>query len=233
MKIDLVFSANEIKKEEVKDKTVVVIDTLRATSTIITALARGCRKVIPVAEIEEAKKLSRKFKRECLLAGERQGVKVEGFDLGNSPCDYTTERVADKVIILTTTNGTKCFEPLVETEEILVASLLNIEQVSADLKSKKEVIFCCAGVAGQFALDDFITAGKVLSELVMEVEVTLSDRALVAYQTYLQNKNNLAAILKRSQSGRNLISIGKEDDIDYIVREQESYLPYYKDGEIK
>ncbi|MCK8817424.1 2-phosphosulfolactate phosphatase [Natroniella sulfidigena] len=233
MKIDLIFSATDIKREEVKNKAVVVIDTLRATSTIITALAQGCSKVIPVAEIKEARKLSKNLKKDCLLAGERQGIKIDGFDLGNSPRDYTAKKVAGKVIVLTTTNGTQCFKRLIETEEILVASLLNVEQVSARLESKKEVVFCCAGVAGQFALDDFITAGKIIAELVAESEVSLSDRALVAYQTYLQNKNGLRSILKRSQSGRNLISLGKEGDIDYIVEHQKDYLPYYENGEIK
>ncbi|WP_408956035.1 2-phosphosulfolactate phosphatase [Natroniella sp. ANB-PHB2] len=233
MKVDLIFSANEIQSKDAKDKTVVVIDTLRASSTIITALARGCRKVIPVSEIKVARRLSGKFKGNSLLAGERQGTKIEGFDLGNSPRDYISKKVRDKVIILTTTNGTKCFEPLTEAKKILVASLLNIEQVSTELKSKKEVLFCCAGVVGQFALDDFITAGKILAELITEVEVNLSDRALVAYQTYVQNENNIVTILKRSKSGKNLIELGKEDDIDYIVKEQENYLPYYEDGEIK
>ena len=103
MKIDVIISADHISDDLVKDKVVVVIDVLRATSVIVTALNNGCKEVIPVLTVEEAFKLKNKYK-ECVLGGERRAVKIEGFDLSNSPLEYTEKVVKDKTLILSTTN---------------------------------------------------------------------------------------------------------------------------------
>ena len=234
MKIDVIFSADRIKEADVRGKTAVVIDTLRATSTIVTSLANGAKEVIPVVSIEEAKRLKRSLGEETLVAGERGGVKIEEFDLGNSPRAYSQEVVLNKTVILTTTNGTKCFARLEGAQEVLVLSLLNLEAVNDYLQEKEDIVFCCAGTHGEFALDDFATAGKIIVRLFANKEVKLSDRALVAYQLYLQNKENLLSLIKGSKSGQNLISLGKEDDIDYIVEDQEfEVVPTYCEGKIR
>ncbi|TDX51544.1 2-phosphosulfolactate phosphatase [Orenia marismortui] len=233
MKIDVIFSADRIKEGEIEGKTAIVIDTLRATSTIVTALANGAKKVIPVVNIEEAKGLATK-EDNCLLTGERDGIKVEGFDLGNSPLDYSKDVVENRKIILTTTNGSKCFVRLGLAQEVIVFSLLNLKAIINYLKEKTDIVFCCAGTRGEFALDDFITAGKAISVLLNYGGIELSDRALVAYNTYLQNKDNLASVIKSSKSGRNLIKLGREVDIDYILTsEKMDIVPIYTKGKIK
>jgi len=234
MKIDVIFSADRIEEDNVRGKTAVVIDTLRATSTIVSSLANGAKEVIPVVSIEEAKSLKRSQGEESLVAGERGGVKIEEFDLGNSPRDYRQDVVDAKTIILTTTNGTKCFIRLKSAKEVLVLSLLNLEAINNYLQDKEKVVFCCAGTHGEFALDDFVTAGASIAKLIASKDVKLSDRALVAYQIYLQNKDNILAIIKGSKSGQNLVSLGKEKDIDYIVAGQKfGVVPSYREGKIK
>ncbi|OCL27347.1 2-phosphosulfolactate phosphatase [Orenia metallireducens] len=234
MEVDVIFSADRIEEDNVRNKTAVVIDTLRATSTIVTSLANGAKDIIPVVSIEEAKRLKRGLAKKALVAGERGGIKIEEFDLGNSPRAYSQEVVLNKNIILTTTNGTKCFARLESAQEVVVLSLLNLEAINNYLQDKEKVVFCCAGTHGEFALDDFITAGKAITKLSASKEVKLSDRALVAYQIYLQNKDNLLNLIKGSKSGQNLISLGKEEDIDYIVEGREfGVVPSYCEGKIR
>ncbi|WP_027340590.1 2-phosphosulfolactate phosphatase [Halonatronum saccharophilum] len=232
MKVDLVFSADMINEEVSEGKTAIVIDTLRATSTIIKALDSGAERVIPVLSIKEAKKHRSSLGQNYLICGERGGIKVDGFDLGNSPRSYLPEVLSSKVVVLTTTNGTRCFSRLANAQEVLVASLLNIKAIIDYIKEKEEILFCCAGIRGDFALDDFITAGAIISRL-KERDLNLSDEALVAKSFYLQHKNDLLDLLKCSRSGQNLIKLGKEADIDYIYNETEiKLLPLYKDGSI-
>ncbi|GAB6136910.1 2-phosphosulfolactate phosphatase [Halanaerobaculum tunisiense] len=234
MELDVVFSADKITDSAITGKVTVVIDVLRATSTIVTALANDALEVLPVVSIQEANLLASKLDQEYLVAGERQGVKIDYFDLGNSPCDYTADQVADKRVVLTTTNGTKCFARLDEANEVLIASLLNLEAVVARLQQESEVVFCCAGVEGQFALDDFVTAGKAISYLSSIQQTTLSDRAQAACDFYDYNQDQILTVLKESASGQNLISLGKEKDVEFIANSPEmDILPVYKNDRIK
>ncbi len=234
MKIDVILAANRIESNQVQNKVAIVIDTLRATSTMVSALANGVERIIPVVSVEESKNCIKGLEEDYLLAGERNGVKLAGFDLGNSPRVYLERSSKAKGLILTTTNGTKCFAKLEDAAEVIILSLLNSSAVVEYLEQREELVFCCAGVRGEFALDDFLTAGKAIAALKETNNLELSDRALVAYQSYLSNENNLLQVIKSSQSGRNLINLGKEADIDYIVNSLEyQIVPYYQQGEIK
>ncbi len=231
MKVRLFFKADAIVEEQVAGRVAVVIDTLRATSTIITALANGATSVIPTDTIDRAWSISKNYQDDYLIAGERNGIKIEDFDLGNSPKSYTKEKVAGQTIILTTTNGTRCFKRLDSAREVLVASLINSKALANYFKQEEEIILCCAGVNGVFALDDFITAGRLIAYLVERYKIQLTDEVLTAYHLYLQNQNDLLSILKRSKSGQNLINLGKEEDIEYIINcKQLKVIPRYKDG---
>src|SRR5690554_3052027 len=161
VRIDLAFAVGERDPAEFAGKTVVVIDVLRASSTILTALANGCPEVIPVAEPKEAFALAEKYGRDqVLLGGEREARKIRGFDLGNSPDEYGKEVVAGKKLIFTTTNGAKAFLEAGGAAEILVGAFLNISRVCSYLKKKKREIFLfCAGRKGRLALEDLFCAG--------------------------------------------------------------------------
>ena len=230
MKLDLALWADRIDDKE--PRTAVVIDVLRASSTIITALSNGAEEVIPTANIKAARKKQEQI-RNSLVAGERNGVKIEDFDLGNSPLNYDQEKIAGKRIILTTTNGTKCFNHLGSAQEVIIASLLNITAVTDYLGAKEEILLCCAGNHGDFAIDDVITAGKIIVELKKQYEVDMTDKCEVAEQLYLYNQSNLLQALLNSESGGNLIKLGYKEDIEYIATERKDIVPIYHQGTIR
>ena len=143
MKIDLIFAAGGKGRRDFHGKTVVVIDVLRATSTIVTALTNGCLALYPVADPGTAALFRRKLGSDCLTGGERQGLKISGFGLGNSPLEYTAETVAGQRIILTTSNGTQALLEAEHAAEILIGSFLNAGRTSSYLADKAEVVFLC------------------------------------------------------------------------------------------
>ena len=230
MKVEIFLWANRINN--CAAKTAVVIDVLRASSTIITSLSNGAQEIRPKLSIEAAKEEAEKTTN-SLVAGERDGVKVEGFDLGNSPLEHQRSLVQGKKVILTTTNGTRCFKQLGPAKEVIVASFLNLTAVVDYLKTKKQVVLCCAGNYNEFAIDDFIVAGKIIAELKKQVNLKLSDKGKLALQLYNFNQDNLLELLLDSASGKNLINLGNQQDVEYIVKgEEKELIPYYKNDKI-
>ncbi|MBA7547106.1 putative 2-phosphosulfolactate phosphatase [subsurface metagenome] len=129
-KLETLFIPEEIKNVELAGKLVVIIDVLRASSTIVTALANGCSGFIPIFSPDQAKKKAQEFKKErVLLGGEREGTKIEGFNLGNSPREYKKEAVKDKTIVFSTTNGVKTLEMAKSAHRIIIGSFLNLQAV--------------------------------------------------------------------------------------------------------
>lgn len=191
----------------------VVVDVLRATSTIVQALAAGYERVLCCEEIEEAKAL-RESEGDGLLAGERACVRIPGFDLGNSPGEFVVPQ--GETVILTTTNGTRALVAAArQCERVLAGSLLNLEAVaSAAREGGGDVAIVCAGVQGAFAMDDAYCAGRLAEQLGGEP----SDAAAAAMRIALSfgsAREGLAA----SQSARNLVAAGLEEDIDWCARE--------------
>ncbi|HBG17255.1 MAG TPA: 2-phosphosulfolactate phosphatase [Firmicutes bacterium] len=238
MKIDLILASGIKTNRELHEKTVVVIDVLRASSTIITALANGCVDLLPVAEPGDAAFINRQIGACCLTGGERNGLKIPGFDLGNSPLEYSAEVVAEKRIILCTSNGTKALKEAQNAAEILIGAFLNAGRTSLYLKDKQEVVLFCAGRNGELGLDDLLCAGLIVENLLaQEVEVELTDAAqlgLISYRHLVGGKTSeLAAILYQAEHTRYLASIGFAADITYCA--QVDFLPYlisYKGGRV-
>ena len=145
----------------------VVIDVLRATTTMIHALAAGCDAIIPCGEIDEARRLAASLpKGSALLAGERQGVPIEGFDLGNSPGDCTPEVCSGKTLVMTTTNGTRAILASLEADRVLVAAFVNLRATVEALKvDNRPIHLVCAGTDGQVSLEDSMFAGAVAHEI--------------------------------------------------------------------
>jgi 2-phosphosulfolactate phosphatase len=158
----------EFSEGQAKGKLVVVIDVLRAASTIVQACENQVERIIPVAGVEDASKLVPTLERKkTLLGGESEGRKIEGFDLGNSPLEYTLELVKGKTLILSTTNGTVAITRSAPADEIVVGCLLNLGAVVAHLASSgaDSVALLCSGNLGQLALEDFLCGGLVVARL--------------------------------------------------------------------
>lgn len=233
MKIDIIISADHIKDEYLSNKVVVVIDMLRATSVITTALANGANRVIPLLTVEEALELAKQNRNHYILGGERKAVKIEDFDLSNSPLDYTSELVSGKDVILTTTNGTRAINACHKAKRIFIGSMLNGKAIVEKLRELNEdVVFVNAGTVGQFSMDDFICAGYMINCLIKGNEVELSDIAFTAKYVY-ENNNNIIDYIKNARHFDILKNLNLHDDIEYCMQKDKFYiLPEYKNGEI-
>jgi len=193
--------------------TGVVIDVIRATSTICQALASGYERVLCAAEVEDARALAA---ADVTLGGERLGVRIEGFDLGNSPREYLTVRTP--TLAMSTTNGTRAIVTAAERcERVLIASLLNLDAVTVAARAHgDDVALFCAGVKGSFALDDSYVAGRIAA-LLGDDRSDAAEAAVRLAASYATAEEAFRA----SRSGRNLINHGPEleADIPYCVRE--------------
>jgi 2-phosphosulfolactate phosphatase len=220
MKINLIPSIDYIRENDIKGKVVVIIDVLRATSVIATALANGAKEIFPVIEVEEA--YSRKTEN-TLLGGERKALKIEGFDLSNSPLDYKKELVGGKTIILSTTNGTKAihYSMKEQAKEVITGSMLNAKAVAGYLaESDSDVAILCAGTYGEFSLDDFICAGKIIYESTNKNDrIQLDDFSTVAVLAYEANKTSILEYVSNASHYKYLLSIGLKQDVEYCFSE--------------
>lgn len=236
MNIDVVISAQHIKPEKFKDRIVVVIDVLRATSVMVTALNNGCDKIIPVKEIEEAIDIASKDKNKYLLGGERGGIKIDKFDFSNSPLDYTKDIVKGKSLIMTTTNGTRAIKNSEEAERIFIGALINGRVVAEKLaKLNKDVTFVNAGTDGEFSMDDFITSGYIINCLrdIMKNHCTLTDIAKTSEYVYINNPS-IISFVKDALHYKRMKDLRYNEDLRYCLsKDLINIVPEYKDGEIK
>jgi 2-phosphosulfolactate phosphatase len=193
----------------------VVIDVLRATTTIIHALAAGCACVRPCAEIEEARELAGSMRAgRLLLGGERHGKPIPGFDLGNSPGDYKPRVCRGSTLVMTTTNGTRALLRAAEAERVLVAGFINFSAVCEQLyKDVRPVHILCAGTEGEITLEDVVLAGALVDYLCEELDVSLNDSARVAWDCFDNHGKVLTGALELSHGGANLRRLGYDEDI--------------------
>lgn len=236
MNIDVVISAQHIKPEKFKDRIVVVIDVLRATSVMVTALNNGCNKIIPVKEIEEAIDIASKDRNKYLLGGERGGIKIDKFDFSNSPLDYTEDIVKGKSLIMTTTNGTRAIKNSEEAEKIFIGALINGRVVAEKLaKLNKDVTFVNAGTDGEFSMDDFITSGYIINCLrdIMKNHCSLTDIAKTSEYVYINNPS-IISFVKDALHYKRMKELRYNEDLRYCLsKDLINIVPEYRDGEIK
>jgi len=189
----------------------IVIDVLRATSTICQALAAGIEQVTCVGEIDDARALRADG---VALAGERGNVRIDGFDFGNSPREFVAPDPAFSRLVLTTTNGTRLLlTAAARCETVLVGSLLNLEALVASAAGASEVAVLCAGVEGRFAIDDAYVAGRIASALGGEPD----DAAVAAMRLAASFESALAGI-GGGTSADNIRQAGLSEDIDFCAR---------------
>lgn len=204
--IDVLFLPKRISHQEV----CVVIDVLRATSTIVTALANGAKCVIPARTVAQAKRMK---VENVLICGERGGVKPNGFDLGNSPTEYFGVR--GKEIVLTTTNGTKAIS-MINAQVIYAACFLNLRQIVKHLSGHMHVTLICSGQDGKVAYEDALCAGAIVHELGRD---ELTDAAKMAKELWeIHEKGDLLGALLRAEHAQELIKYGFSEDVSFCAQ---------------
>jgi 2-phosphosulfolactate phosphatase len=207
-------------QHELAGDTVVVIDVLRASTTIAFALAAGAKEVIPALHVGDARELKKRLGDQAVLGGEREGVKIEGFDLGNSPREYVEEAVAGKTVVFTTTNGTRALQACMGAERVIVGSLVNLSTVCEAVRDDERVHLLCAGTRGEITREDVLVAGAMAEQLYVErLSLAMNDSAQIAIDAWqtatggTHDPQTIARTLKATQGGRNLSEIGMGGDI--------------------
>ncbi len=235
MKVDVILTAGEIKAEKIKDKIVVIIDVLRATSVMVTAIANGAKAIYPYKDIESVLENCKKS-NSYVLGGERKGLKIEGFDFGNSPLEYTKEMVNGKDVFMTTSNGTRAIENSANgSKKLFIACFLNIESVVNKLiEENQDTVIICSGTNDEFSLDDALCAGEIVKRLAEKVkDIKLSDISL-GVKIIAENSKGIEDTLTGSKHFEYLKSIGFYGDMNHCFSiDKFDIVPEYRDGVIK
>jgi 2-phosphosulfolactate phosphatase len=223
----------------VQGRVVAVIDVLRASTTIAVALANGARAVIPFDNSEEVVIRSKQLERGAFrLAGERRMLKMEGFDLGNSPLEHTREAVEGQTVLLTTTNGTKALLAVQGARDVVVASYVNLTAVSTMLRTAlrggADITLVCAGQDRQFALEDAACAGRYVHDVSRRLSGTeMNDAALAASFIDKKYGDNLMRLFNTAAHGRALAAAGfGEDLVACAAIDAYPVIPVYQDRQI-
>lgn len=239
MRIDVLYGAHQLTAQDVQGRIVAVIDVLRASTTVAVALNNGARAVIPAESPDAAVTRSKQLERGAfLLAGERRMLKMDGFDLGNSPREHTREAVEGKTVLLSTTNGTKAMLSVQGARDVVVASYVNLTAVSTMLRTAlrggSDITIVCAGQDRQFALEDAACAGRYVLNVSKRVTgIEMNDAALAASLIDKKYGANLMQLFNTAAHGRALIAAGFGDDLG-VCAEVDSYpvIPIYQDRQI-
>jgi 2-phosphosulfolactate phosphatase len=219
MRVEVRFTFPEAGFTDLSGATVAVVDVLRATTTMVEALANGARAIYPADSTEGAMRLVQSLGRdELVLCGERRGLKIEGYDLGNSPAEFTKEVIGGKPLVMNTTNGTQAFLAAEGAERILAASLTNLAAVVDAVARAKRVVVVCAGREGLFALEDAVCAGILVRRLeaARGEGIELGDGAWAA-RALCDLVEPDAAFLARTDAGRALIEMGLDTDLAWCA----------------
>ena len=197
-----------------------MIDVLRATSCIVEAMANGAATIFPTESIDDAMALRSSLDRDrTLLCGERKGLRIDGFDLGNSPAEFVPEMVEEKQLIMTTTNGTRAFLAASRAQRTLAASFLNLGAVADALAEDRRVVVVCSGKEGRFSLDDAICAGHLVRRLLAgggAGDAELDDSALAAVRL-AGELGPSEEIFGATAAGRALVEVGMGADLGFCA----------------
>ena len=236
MNVAVYFSPAVVDVPSVEGRTAVVIDVIRATSSIVEAMANGARGIFPTILPEEAVKLASSLGRDdTLLGGERKGLKIEGFDLGNSPREYSPEVVGGKQIVMSTTNGTRAFLAVEDAHRVVAASFLNLSAVVRTLEGAQNLVLVCAGRENRFAMEDALCAGLLLRKLsdgsgLALAMVNDAGRAVLDMaEKYAPDEE----FLRSTAAGRALEEIGMEGDLAFsAVLDRHAIVPEMRERRI-
>jgi len=219
VRLDL--SAREAAQAVARGDVIIVIDVLRCTSSMINALANGAERIIPVKTLREAYDLKSKYPN-YLLAGEREGRKPRGFDFGNSPLEFTGEKVQGETLIFTTTSGTAALSRCKNAERVFIASFLNVSSVASEvekiaLKEKREISIIPSGQKGKFSLEDFLCGGAIAERLARR-NAALSDSAVASLLSFQKAKDSLLNHIMMGKHAQNLVRMGFGEDVRFCCQ---------------
>lgn len=242
MKLSVYFTPLAVTPPVVAGKPVLVIDILRATTTMVTALANGARAILPAETADEAMRMAQNLKSDdLLLAGERNLARIDGFTLGNSPLEMTAEVVAGKQLIMTTTNGSVALAAVGLGNPVLIAAALNFTAVAQAaneaFEDADEIVIVCAGREGMFALEDAYAAGRFVQSLIAgrgRNAVALSDGAIAARELVRRYGDKWRRAISASAAARTLKLAKLKADVD-AATESDKYdiVPRYADKLVK
>jgi 2-phosphosulfolactate phosphatase len=224
MKVDVLLHPRELKPEHLTSRAVAVFDVLRATTTLTNAIANGATEVRCFESLDDARDAASKFTGPKLLCGERHTLPPPGFDLGNSPGDYTSDRVKDRTIFFSTTNGTRAINAVLSSQTapkaLFAAALINASAAAQVLfDCQTDITLLCSGSDGQFSAEDFLGAGAVADALAKLTEITPgSDATLAARFAFSGVKSDLPSALRQTYGGHNNLRVGLAADIDFAAR---------------
>jgi len=238
MKIDVYYTPLGLSAGDLTGRGVVVIDVLRAGSTLVTALAAGAKAVVPASSSEEAVRLTANLEKDgIVLAGERRMLKIEGFGLGNSPREMTREAVGGKTVYLATTNGTPALVAVQGGDPVLVAAALNFsaaaERARAVFLERGDLVIVCAGREKQFALEDAYTAGRLIKAVKKGArKLSLNDAAQVALDLAAQ-QGGWRDAFAASDAARQLVEAGLGEDVTFCAQpDRVTVVPVYAERRI-
>lgn len=253
-RLDVVLTPRALREDDLDGAAVVVIDVLRASSTIVTALAHGARTVIPAADLGEAGRLRATLDpSSSVVGGERSGIPIAGFDAGNSPLEYSAEAVNGKTVVLTTSNGTGAIRQARSALQVAAGSFLNAERatrfLAEALSDGHRAVLLCAGSDGRTALEDTLCAGLLLDRLMTRHRhaaprhaapreearalTHLPDAAQMAMALYRGSRASLARTLLGARHTQRLIALGYGDDVSACARiDAHDVLPILRDGRL-
>lgn len=180
-------------------------------------MAAGAQKIVPCLEVQEARQLARQHGPATLLGGERKGLPIDGFDLSNSPGEYTADRVSGRTIVFTTTNGTKAMMACVGASRVLIGAFSNLSAITRSLATEPTVDVICAGTDERVTREDVLMAGALIARIAQTAATPmLNDQAQLAWDAWrgIPSSDNLVKVLRQSQGGRNLARINHESDIN-------------------
>lgn len=196
------------------DSTCVVVDILRATSSWVTAMGNGARLIRPVNTLKECKSLGHKG---FLTAAERGGQRIEGFDFGNSPLEFTENRISGKKIAVTTTNGSRAVRYASNGKEILIGAYLNLKALYQVLNNKSSVSIICSGWEGKPGMEDILFAGELVGMLSNTHDYS-DDAALIAFELYKKARQRMYFFLSQAMHVKRLLKLGLKKDIDFCLK---------------
>jgi 2-phosphosulfolactate phosphatase len=240
MKLDVVFTPAGLTSAEVQGRTVFVIDILRATSAMCAAVSHGAKAIIPVASTEEALRLAQTIgSGDLLLAGEKNCVRIPGFNLGNSPLEMTETAVRGRSLIVTTTNGTKAFLACAGAAAVYPAAAVNLglaaDRAREALEQERDLLVVCAGRDGSFSLDDAYCAGRLVAAAVgsRKPRRWMNDAAIASLDLVRRYGDDWLRPLTRSRAGQELIRLGFRDDVADAGRvDAYPVLPHYHERRV-
>lgn len=233
MKIDVVTKGEPLPC--LNEMTVIVIDVLRCTTSMITAVSNGARAVAAFKDIEGARRFALQVGREdCILGGERNAVRIDGFDAGNSPLEYVRETVDGKFVVMSTTNGTAAIESVKDADTLFLGAMINSGAAAKmAVQLGKDVLILCSGTEGKQSADDLLTAGAIINKISTMTEAALTDMAMICNFLYGAWRKGEFDITKTFHCAR-LLRMGFEKDVEYCFKEDITQCtPFFTDGIIK